>query len=272
LNKTQLNKTQEQSPPLPPKGGGEGGAGPAHQSEGDGFGGFWEEERKKKERKHASGRESVDDGFAEFWDAYPKKRSKGDARKAWNVLKPDAIQLGRILEAIARLKTSEQWLREEGRYIPYPATWLRAEGWEDQPDVGVNGHCEETRAEKDARILRERAEFEAMGSGGNPARDEVANRVVEFYQQKVQPAHDKARGVTNVITLLNKGVSEEQLLRCAEGYADWCLRNGREPKYRSSVGNFYGKAKTYEGYLEWKATPQAGNGQIKTEDAPWTPY
>lgn len=70
--------------------------------------------------------------FAQFWSAYPKKRSKGQAEKAWSSLKPNEQLIADILEAIQRAKTSEQWRREGGAYIPYPATWLRAKGWEDE--------------------------------------------------------------------------------------------------------------------------------------------
>ena len=68
--------------------------------------------------------------FAKFWSAYPKKKSKGDAEKAWS--KVDASLLTDILEAIENQKRSPQWQEKGGQYIPYPATWLRAKGWEDE--------------------------------------------------------------------------------------------------------------------------------------------
>ncbi len=71
-------------------------------------------------------------GFAEFWQTYPKKRSKGDALKAWRKLKPDAGLQVRIAEALKAAIASEDWTKESGRFIPHPATWLNAEGWEDE--------------------------------------------------------------------------------------------------------------------------------------------
>lgn len=71
-------------------------------------------------------------GFARFWDQYPKKRSKGDAEKAWKSLSPSEPLIASILQAIERAKTSEQWQRNDGQFIPYPATWLRSRGWEDE--------------------------------------------------------------------------------------------------------------------------------------------
>lgn len=71
------------------------------------------------------------DSFGRFWEAYPRKASKGNAEKAWASLAPDEQLVGRILAAIERARTSEQWRSEGGKFIPYPATWLRARGWED---------------------------------------------------------------------------------------------------------------------------------------------
>lgn len=69
--------------------------------------------------------------FNEFWKAYPKKRSNGQALKAWNKIKPDEQLHDRILKAVERAKTSEQWTKDFGQFIPYPATWLNAQGWKD---------------------------------------------------------------------------------------------------------------------------------------------
>ncbi len=71
------------------------------------------------------------DGFADFWATYPKKRSKGDAEKVWKKLKPDAALLDRILQSVKAACVREDWKKDNGQYIPYPATWLSAKGWED---------------------------------------------------------------------------------------------------------------------------------------------
>jgi hypothetical protein len=70
--------------------------------------------------------------FAQFWAAYPRKRSKGDAERAWKALSPSEQLTDIILQAVERAKTTDQWRRESGQFIPYPATWLRAKGWEDE--------------------------------------------------------------------------------------------------------------------------------------------
>lgn len=70
--------------------------------------------------------------FSRFWKAYPKKKSKGQAKKTWMKIKPSEQLLETILSTIERAKTSVDWQKENGRYIPHPATWLNAEGWEDE--------------------------------------------------------------------------------------------------------------------------------------------
>ena len=81
-------------------------------------------------------------GFEEFWCIYPRKKSKGQAEKAWKHLSPDGALRGSILDALERAKTSSDWRREGGKFIPYPATWLNARGWEDelQPAMRENFH------------------------------------------------------------------------------------------------------------------------------------
>jgi len=72
------------------------------------------------------------DGFAEFWSAYPKKRSKGQAERTWIKIHPDEKIRSVIAEALVLAKRSRDWKREGGQFIPYPATWLNARGWEDE--------------------------------------------------------------------------------------------------------------------------------------------
>lgn len=77
--------------------------------------------------------------FDRFWDAYPKKRSKGDAEKAWRKLRPSEQLLSRMLTAIATAKTSPDWRRDNGQYIPFPASWLNSAGWDDEMVVSSSG-------------------------------------------------------------------------------------------------------------------------------------
>ena len=71
-------------------------------------------------------------GFVDFWAAYPRKKAKGDALKAWKQLSPDKCLQLKILDAIAAQKKGRDWIKDNGEFIPYPATWLRAQQWEDE--------------------------------------------------------------------------------------------------------------------------------------------
>ena len=72
--------------------------------------------------------------FDRFWKAYPKKKGKEDARKAWKKLAPDLDTCRRMAEALETQKKSHDWVKESGRFVPYPATWLNGRRWEDEPD------------------------------------------------------------------------------------------------------------------------------------------
>lgn len=78
--------------------------------------------------------------FELFWKAYPKKKAKNAARSAFKKAKPDEALFNCIMEAIGRARTSTEWQREGGRYIPNPATWLNGGCWDDEiEEVNTNG-------------------------------------------------------------------------------------------------------------------------------------
>jgi len=69
------------------------------------------------------------DGFDAFWILYPRHVAKKDARKAWGRIPAD-VQVG-VITATAAWRLV--WLkRGEVEFIPYPATWLNGERWEDE--------------------------------------------------------------------------------------------------------------------------------------------
>lgn len=85
-------------------------------------------ERKGKERKEEGNKEN---DFDVFWSAYPKKKSKDDALKAWQK-KKDKPPIAEILAKLELQKKSDQWQKEAGQFIPYPATYINAGGWHDE--------------------------------------------------------------------------------------------------------------------------------------------
>lgn len=99
-------------------------------------------EGKGKEIPCASRNDGLNGSFTKFWIAYPRKKSKGAAEKAWLKIKPDEQLSGAILAAVERAKTSADWQREGGQFIPHPATWLNAKGWEDESSVSLTARTE----------------------------------------------------------------------------------------------------------------------------------
>jgi len=69
--------------------------------------------------------------FEEFWAAYPRKIARKAVLKIWKRLNPDAGLHAQILRAIELAKATEQWQRENGRYIPNPQTWINQGRWDD---------------------------------------------------------------------------------------------------------------------------------------------
>lgn len=73
------------------------------------------------------------DKFEEFWKEYPKKVGKREAYRAFKKVK---APLPDLLDAVRKQKRSAMWAKENGRFIPNPATWLNQGRWEDQVEDG----------------------------------------------------------------------------------------------------------------------------------------
>lgn len=86
--------------------------------------------------------------FEIFYKAYPKHKSRGDAEKAWKSIKPDDALLAKIMKALEIAKKDPNWQKEKGQYVPYPASWLRAKGWEDEPDGNSDDSASHTDSKK----------------------------------------------------------------------------------------------------------------------------
>jgi hypothetical protein len=68
--------------------------------------------------------------FETFWQHYPKKTGKDAAKKSWMKLKP---HIDNILYALSWQKNMEQWQKQDGQFIPNPATYLNQGRWKDEP-------------------------------------------------------------------------------------------------------------------------------------------
>lgn len=80
----------------------------------------------------------INEYFNKFYLAYPKKKSKGDAEKVFKALNVNAELLTKMLTAIETAKQSSKWKDNNGKYIEFPATWLRNRGWEDEDNSSIS--------------------------------------------------------------------------------------------------------------------------------------
>ncbi len=76
--------------------------------------------------------ENIQQRFERFYKAYPKKKSRGNALKWFQTHKPPSELVDTMIESLNQQKSTLDWQKENGRYIPYPATWLNARGWENE--------------------------------------------------------------------------------------------------------------------------------------------
>lgn len=70
--------------------------------------------------------------FEVFWKSYPSKVGKDAARKAFEKRRPDDELLALMMAALDVQKCSERWTKDNGQYIPNPATWLNQGRWMDE--------------------------------------------------------------------------------------------------------------------------------------------
>lgn len=88
-----------------------------------------QEEDPLKKTQGRTSSDALDASFDEFWSVYPRRVGKGQARKAWAsaMKKTDAST---IIAGAARFASSSA--SSELKFVPYPATWLNGERWDDE--------------------------------------------------------------------------------------------------------------------------------------------
>lgn len=76
--------------------------------------------------------------FMAFWKEYPRHDSKQSAYKKFtNIMKGKSTEeqnelLSKMIAAIDSQKRSEQWQKDDGKFIPMPTTYLNQARWEDE--------------------------------------------------------------------------------------------------------------------------------------------
>ena len=72
--------------------------------------------------------------FEAFWNLYPSKKGKLAASKSFTRAKAQC-SVEKIMDAVTAQKQSDQWTRDNGKYIPNPATWLNQGRWDDETET-----------------------------------------------------------------------------------------------------------------------------------------
>jgi hypothetical protein len=68
--------------------------------------------------------------FDEFWVAYPRKTAKGAAKKAFYKVVTKLGSTALVIDGAVRMSKDPNL--PDTQFIPYPATWLNSEGWENE--------------------------------------------------------------------------------------------------------------------------------------------
>ena len=82
----------------------------------------------------------AEDLFPKFWKLYPNKKGKAAAEKAWKKIKVTDDLFPLIAQGLAKQCVSPAWTKDDGQFIPHPATWLNGRRWEDEVLPASNVH------------------------------------------------------------------------------------------------------------------------------------
>lgn len=132
--------------------------------------------------------EGLMEDFELFWKSYPRKKSKGVAYKAWLQTSDIRPPLPELLRCIAVLRASDDWRKDQGKFIPYPASFLRAWGWHDVPEIEQLGVLNEKAWHETVSGVNAMAE--RLGLGWNERTEtfqDFVKRVRHAVSEKVTP-------------------------------------------------------------------------------------
>ena len=76
--------------------------------------------------------------FERFYSKYPRKEAKQAALKAFIKLAPDNELLELMISAVDKHSKTDNWIKDNGNFIPHPATWINKRRWEDEIKTNNN--------------------------------------------------------------------------------------------------------------------------------------
>jgi len=96
--------------------------------------------------------------FPSFWEAYPKKTGHKPCETKWAARNLDEIA-EKIIAHVKTMSQTDDWTKEDGKYVPNPLTYINQNRWEDKPpqinttDAYLRQRAEEQRKESEGKCL-----------------------------------------------------------------------------------------------------------------------
>ena len=73
--------------------------------------------------------------FATFWSHYPKKVNKPLSIRSFEKMVKNKETFDLIMADLEKRKGYDQWVKEDGKYIPNPSSYLNGQRWLDEYDI-----------------------------------------------------------------------------------------------------------------------------------------
>jgi hypothetical protein len=152
-----------------------------------------DESQKKKGKKDKNNKYSV--LFEEFWKLYPPrngiKSKKAETWKVWQRRDCEA-DAEKIMSGTKALIQTDEWKKENGRFIPMPTTILNQRGWEIEVTKQANFIDDLLDAERQAilkKILTEshpelRCHFDQYCNGDKPIPPKIKSYIEQDYHAR----------------------------------------------------------------------------------------
>ena len=90
--------------------------------------------------------------FISFWKSYPNKVGKDAAWNAWRKRLHAIPEISLLLKILETQTQSARWQKDEGQFIPNPATWINQGRWADETDTPPEGSIDSWARKKQAEM------------------------------------------------------------------------------------------------------------------------
>lgn len=89
-------------------------------------------------------KETYKEKFEIFYKNYPRKVGKANVEKWFDKNKPNDELFNTMIKKLELFKKTPDWTKQNGQFIPYPATWLNQKRWEDELQIETQNFVEDS--------------------------------------------------------------------------------------------------------------------------------